>query len=414
MSEVPLHVYGYIGDAAPLPASAREVIAAADLVVGGRRHLDALGVAEEVRVVLGRLDPAIEALVQRGSRRAVVVASGDPGFFGIVRRLRAAGLDLVVEPGPSACALAFGRLGMPWEDGQIVSAHGRDLRRALNVIRAHDLVAVMTDVGSGLREIAAALGPWPRELVLLEHLGEHDERVRRCTLEEALALDPADILEPNVVVALATADAQASPTSPWSGPGMPWRLGDRGRHVRAAELRADPVSALVMGAFGAGPGDLVAVLGEDTDLVAAAAAERGAAVGRFAPSGGVQGSQGMPLADEPDLVCVSAAGEWLSEILDAVAGTWDTVRTLAVVTDEAGVHLAEACLARTAHDADFACRMIPLPGPVDLRRVPCGTWAPTGRYLLLADRCADSPDAESPGAAIDLGAAALLADGLGR
>lgn len=378
-------VYGYIGDAAPPSAAMIDAIRNAHLVVGGRRHLDAFDVPAERRVVLGPLDPAIDALQRREpGTRAVVVASGDPGFFGIVRRLKGAGLDLVVEPCPSACALAFGRAGVPWEDGQVVSAHGRDLRRAVNVIRAHPLVAVMTDVGTGLREIAAALGPWPRALVLVEHLGEADERVRRFGLDEALALDPADIHEPNAVVAIAADDDPAR--TAWTGPGMPWRLGDRGRLRCAAELRSDAVSALVMGAFGAGPGDLVAVLSEGTDLVAAAAAERGAAVSRLAPSGGMVAPEGMQLLDVPDLVCVAEDGERLSEVLDAVACDWDSVRCLAVLTDDAGVRLAEAWLARTARDTEFACRRITVPDVVDLRCAPSRTPRAPEQYLLIADR----------------------------
>lgn len=378
----PIHVYGYIGDAAPLAASALDAVAQADVVVGGRRHLAALNVPAERQVVLGRLDPAIERLCALGEgERGVVVASGDPGFFGIVRRLREAGLDLVAEPGPSACALSFGRAGVPWEDGQVVSAHGRDLRCAVNVIRAYELVAVMTDVGAGLREIAAALGPWPRRLVLVEHIGEDDERVRSFSLEEALALDPADIREPNVVVAIAEDDAP----SPWSGPGMPWRLGDRGTHRRASELRADVTSALVMGAFGAGPGDLLAVVGDETDLVAAAAVERGAAVRRITAAGSLNGPAGMDLLDEPDLVCVAATGQRLSEIFDAIAGMWTHVRSLAVLTDEVGIRLAEACLARTTPDTEFRCRRLAVPEAVDVRTSPAAPPAPT-LHLLIADR----------------------------
>lgn len=304
----PVHVYGWIGDAAPLPASAWEDIASADVVVGGRRHLTALGVPEERRLVLGPVDPALAALRALGpGERGVVVASGDPGFFGMVRRLRGAGLDLVVHPAPSACALAFGRAGLPWEDAQIVSAHGRDLRRAVNVIRAHERVAVMTTVGAGIREIAAALTAWPRRLVLVEHLGEEGERVRWFTREEALALDPADVAEPNVV--LAVTDGVAEANTPWSGPGMPWRLGDRGTHARAADLRADPLSALVVGAFGAGPGDLALVDGDP--LVAAAVEERGTAVTAFAPGSPPDETRphgDLPALDEPDLVFLAVPG----------------------------------------------------------------------------------------------------------
>ena len=309
----PVHVHGWIGDAAPLSASARADIASADLVVGGRRHLTALGVPDERRLVLGPVDPALEALRSLGpGRRGVVVASGDPGFFGMVRRLHGAGLDLVVHPAPSACALAFGRAGLPWEDAQIVSAHGRDLRRAVNVIRAHERVAVMTTVGAGIREIAAALTAWPRRLVLVEHLGEEGERVRWFTREEALTLDPADVAEPNVV--LAVTDGLAGTTgnvvapSPWSGPGMPWRLGDRGTHARATDLRGDPLSALVVGAFGAGPGDLVLVDGDP--LVAAAVEERGAAVTNATTGASPEArpATDLPALDEPDLVFLTVTG----------------------------------------------------------------------------------------------------------
>lgn len=382
MSIDPVHVVGYLGEAACLSPSARRRIAAADVVVGGARHLDALHVPHERRVVLGPLDPAIATLRSLDPGRAgVVVASGDPGFFGIVRRLRAAGVPLAVEPAPSASAVAFARLGLPWEDAQVVSAHGRDLRRAVNVIRAYPLVAVMTDAGAGIRQIAAALGPWPRRLALLENLGEPNERVRWFSAEAALALDPGDIRQPNVVVAVDPARS--------TGAGMPWRLGECGAAPSDDGLRSDVVSALVVGALAPGPGDLMAVVGEEAETTAKAAAERGAAVRRLCASGGLSGAAGMPLLDEPDLVCVAATGEHLSEVLDAVAGTWDTVRCLAVVTDDAGVRLAEAFLSRTASDAELVCRRIPVPEPVDLHRVPAPRVPLPGRQLLVAGRRRD-------------------------
>ncbi|MEU2875887.1 precorrin-6y C5,15-methyltransferase (decarboxylating) subunit CbiE [Streptomyces sp. NPDC007070] len=125
------------------------LLAGAELVVGGRRHLDAVrlpGTAE--RVVLGPLAPALDVIAAYigEERRVVVLASGDPGFFGIVRALAERfGPDLLdVRPGVSSVAAAFARIGLPWDDAVVVSAHGRDLRTAVNVCRARPKTAVLT------------------------------------------------------------------------------------------------------------------------------------------------------------------------------------------------------------------------------------------------------------------------------
>ena len=129
-------------DGSPLGPLAEAALAAATLVVGGRRHLAALpvpagpaAVAGVRTVVLGELAPALEVLAAHDGD-AVVLASGDPGFFGIVRALRERGLAAVVLPAVSSVALAFARAGLPWDDAAVVSAHGRDLRPAVNVCRA--------------------------------------------------------------------------------------------------------------------------------------------------------------------------------------------------------------------------------------------------------------------------------------
>ncbi|MFF3708092.1 precorrin-6y C5,15-methyltransferase (decarboxylating) subunit CbiE [Streptomyces phaeochromogenes] len=168
------------GTGAPLPPDAGAALAGAGLVVGGRRHLAAATTIPDTaeRVVLGPLAPALDAIEQflekpeeRG--RVVVLASGDPGFFGIVRALaeRFGAERLEVHPGVSSVATAFARLGLTWDDAVIVSAHGRDLRTAVNVCRAHPKVAVLTGPGSGPAELGAALRSSGRVLVVASALG---------------------------------------------------------------------------------------------------------------------------------------------------------------------------------------------------------------------------------------------------
>jgi precorrin-6Y C5,15-methyltransferase (decarboxylating) len=195
-------------DGSPLSRHAAEAVAGASLLVGGRRHLavadwfleePASATGPDV-VVMGPLRPALDALAAHDGD-AVVLASGDPGFFGIVRVLRERGLDCVVLPAVSSVALAFARAGLPWDDAVVVSAHGRELHAAVNVCRAYPKVAVLTGPGQGPAEIGAALTGWPRRLLVAEDLGGADERLTECTPAAAAQCEWSD---PNLVLSLAS------------------------------------------------------------------------------------------------------------------------------------------------------------------------------------------------------------------
>ena len=79
-------------DGSPLSAQAGAALASATLVVGAQRHLAALPTLAAASgsppaagvhtVVLGELAPALDALAAHDGD-AVVLASGDPGFFGM-------------------------------------------------------------------------------------------------------------------------------------------------------------------------------------------------------------------------------------------------------------------------------------------------------------------------------------------
>ena len=222
-------------DGSPLSHRAADAVAGATLLAGARRHLAAAGwpaedpaPASATRprvIVMGPLGPALDALAAHEGD-AVVLASGDPGFFGIVRALRQRGLDCVVLPATSSVALAFARAGLPWDDAVVVSAHGRELRAAVNVCRAHPKVAVLTGPGQGPAEIGAALAGWPRRLLIAEDLGGPAERITECTPADAARRDWVD---PNVVLSLADphrAPPALTPAAPDPSPTPPAPTGD--------------------------------------------------------------------------------------------------------------------------------------------------------------------------------------------
>lgn len=271
-------VHGLLG----VPSAAlRTDAAAADLVVGGRRHLDALGVPEERRVVLGPISQAVERLAALpADADALVVASGDPLLYGVVRRLRAAGLRPRVVTAPSSVQAAFAAAGLPWDDALVVSAHGHDPRPALNACRACPKVAVLTDLHVGVRELATGLRGLGRRYVLAERLGEDDERIRTLTEDEALAT--SDVRQPNVVLVL-DPDAHEHPSPrPIAGPAPD----------RTPPATVGPTAAVASALLAAGIGDLVWVEGVVGAEVSTLARARLAAVWSLDDQG--PGASGVP------------------------------------------------------------------------------------------------------------------------
>ncbi|HWG60950.1 MAG TPA: precorrin-6y C5,15-methyltransferase (decarboxylating) subunit CbiE [Streptosporangiaceae bacterium] len=265
-------------DGSPLSEQARDALAAATLLVGGRRQLDCVHAGRSARrVVLGPVAPALAALAGHDGD-AVVLASGDPGFFGIVRALRSGGFSCTVLPAVSSVAMAFARSGMSWDDAMVVSAHGRDLRHAVNVCRAHPKVAVLTGPGAGPAELGPALAGWDRRLVVAENLGSASERITDCQCADAAY---QDWHEPNVVLVLAGArDADAGPG--WSWPAAPvvggWALPEEDFDSRDAVMTKSEVRALALARLAPGPGTLIWDVGAGSGSVGVECARFGAAV----------------------------------------------------------------------------------------------------------------------------------------
>ena len=186
-------------DGSPLSGAARSALGAATLVAGAAHHLQLPEVppnAEHIR--LGSV-PQAAGRIARHRGTAVVFADGDPGFFGVVRTLRAPehGLEVEVVPAVSALAAAFARAGMPWDDAQLVVANSRTLRQAVNVCRAHTKVGVLTSPGAGPAELALMLGPVHRTFVICEAMGTSQEELTVLTSDKVADHTWRD---PNVVI----------------------------------------------------------------------------------------------------------------------------------------------------------------------------------------------------------------------
>ena len=324
-----IRVIGY--DGSPV---ADQLLAGATLVMGGERHLAAARIPVGARtLVLGDVVDGVRALLAHAGP-AVVLASGDPGFFGIVRRLRAAGAEVEVHPAVSSLAQAFARAGIEWDDATVVSAHGRDSRPALAVVRTGGKVAVLTDQLTGPAEVAAA-APAEALLMVAERLGEPDERV---TFGSPAQIAAGSWREPNVVLVL---DGGPPAPPPWRVGGEPpaggWGLPVDAFEHRDGMVTKPEVRALALARLGPRPGTVVWDVGAGSGSVGIECARLGAAAvlverdpeqaARARRNADVHGVRvqvvqapapaalaGLP---EPDAVFVGGGG---AEVITAVAG----------------------------------------------------------------------------------------------
>jgi precorrin-6B C5,15-methyltransferase / cobalt-precorrin-6B C5,C15-methyltransferase len=262
-------------DGRPLPPEATAALDDAVRVAGAPRHLDAADAdlppgAE--RVVIKRLDDALDEICG-GPGPVAVLASGDPGFFGIVRALRARGLRPTVIPAVSSVALAFARLGVDWDDALILSAHGREPRQVLAAALAHPKVAILTGPGeAGPGGLGAELLSAGRKVYVAERLGSDEESVTD------LASQPAgDFSEPNVLVAF---DPAAPSVVRWLAghPGAPngWALPEDAFEHRDSMITKSEVRALVLSRLGPAPGRIIWDIGSGSGSVAVECARFGA------------------------------------------------------------------------------------------------------------------------------------------
>ena len=180
---IPVHIIGLGMSPDDLTPKALDVIAAAEVLAGGRRHLDYFVSHRGERIVVGKdLTGAMQAIQEAAaSRKVVVLASGDPFFYGLGRRLTEflGPENVVVQPNITAVQSACSLLKISWDDAAIVSLHGRGIDKLIEVLGTAAKIIVYTAGAEAPAEIARLLqGPGMPEyrMCVLENLGEKDQR----------------------------------------------------------------------------------------------------------------------------------------------------------------------------------------------------------------------------------------------
>jgi precorrin-6B C5,15-methyltransferase / cobalt-precorrin-6B C5,C15-methyltransferase len=191
-----IYVVG-IGDDGPSGLS-RDMLArvkAASLLYGGQRHLSFFDdVATDKRVIQS---PIKDFLTDIGTAHhevngdIVVLASGDPLFYGIASTLikHFGQASVKVVPTVSSIQLAFARAGESWQTAKVVSLHGQPVRGLAQKLHGVPLAALFTDEHNSPQAIARYLlsfGMTEFKLFVAEQLGNDSERTGWYSLEEAI------------------------------------------------------------------------------------------------------------------------------------------------------------------------------------------------------------------------------------
>ncbi len=200
---------------------ALELVGQAEILIGGARQLALFPEFSGKTLAIGEnLSPVIECLT-KGEGSAVVLASGDPLFFGIgrylLRNLPDAALEFV--PNVSSVQYAFAKIREPWDDAVFVSAHGRGMKGTVDQVVAHDKIAILTDEVNTPRAIANELIERGRDgysAYLCENLGTVEEAITHTDLKGLLDIQAAPL---NVLILIK--EYEAGDDGAWPCLGIP-------------------------------------------------------------------------------------------------------------------------------------------------------------------------------------------------
>jgi precorrin-6Y C5,15-methyltransferase (decarboxylating) len=228
-----------------LTPAARRLIAQADFIVGGKRHLALAGPSKaETLIWPSPIENALDAIEAHRGRSVCVLASGDPFFFGVGAMLmrRFAADEMISIPAPSAFALAASRLGWSQQDCALLTLHGRPLEAIIPHLQPGARILELSWDDATPAKLAALLvarGMGRSKLTICEAMGGLSERIRTTEAQD-FALDKVAALNTIALEVIAEHGARILPRAA----GLPDEWFEHDGQITKREIRAMTLSSL--------------------------------------------------------------------------------------------------------------------------------------------------------------------------
>lgn len=184
-----LHIIGLgVAEQAQLSLDAQQALTATDIVIGSERQLQVvdhlLGESPTLTLPkLAELKVLISTYAEKGMKSAVILASGDPLYYGIGRWFSRQFPEeqLRFYPAVSSIQAACHRLALSLQDVNVLSLHGRPLDKIRTQLKRNSTLVILTDKYSTPQVLAQeciAAGFEESRLSVCEALGYSHEQVR--------------------------------------------------------------------------------------------------------------------------------------------------------------------------------------------------------------------------------------------
>ncbi|MER9605761.1 precorrin-6y C5,15-methyltransferase (decarboxylating) subunit CbiE [Mesorhizobium sp. M0243] len=313
---------------AGLGDEAKQRIAQAEIIFGGKRHLALVASCAkgEPHPWPVPFDAEMADVLALAGRRVCVLASGDPFFHGVGATLarKVKPQEMHVIPAPSAVSLAAARLGWALQDIETVSLHGRPLDLIRPLLQPGARILALTsdsDAPAAIARLLTELDFGASRLTILEALGGPSEN-RRTARADAFDLENINPLNVLAIEVESGPDARVLPLTS----GLADHLFDHDGQITKREIRAITLSALapkrgeLLWDIGAGSGSIgiewmlahpsMRTIAIEADPIRAARTGRNAAACGVPGLVVVEGSAPKALArlDTPDAIFIGGGG----------------------------------------------------------------------------------------------------------
>lgn len=238
---------------ANLPPTVGQLIMQAEIIFGGKRLLEMFPSFTGKKIIVGNNLAETASLIEvnLGQKQMVVLASGDPGFYGIARYLtgKLGKINFKIVPNVSSMQLAFARIGESWDDAALTSVHSRPIEAIVGIVRSNRKVGILTDNKHTPGEIARILleyGIDNRRAYVCQDLGTEEESIVETDLDN---LKESRLSSLNVVILikdLQESEQDAPPSHLIGNADDSFKQSTEGHLITKLEVRAVSLAKLAL------------------------------------------------------------------------------------------------------------------------------------------------------------------------